>query len=223
MPLRVFLAVVLVAMVSFALVVWNMSSDPTRPPVASRGAPPADPGTPGDPTPAEPVTPARRILVAGIGNVFFGDDGFGVAVAGRLAAAALPPGVEVADFGIRGMDLAFALRDYDVAILVDAVPRGGAPGTLYVIEPELDDAEVGPDAHTMDPVKVLKLAQGLGDPLPRVLVVGCEPATVPTGDEDLCAELSEPVRASMDEAVRLVESLLDDLASEVISNKESRA
>jgi len=173
--------------------------------------------------PAEPVTPARRILVAGIGNVFFGDDGFGVAVAGRLAAAALPPGVEVADFGIRGMDLAFALRDYDVAILVDAVPRGGAPGTLYVIEPELDDAEVGPDAHTMDPVKVLKLAQGLGDPLPRVLVVGCEPATVPTGDEDLCAELSEPVRASMDEAVRLVESLLDDLASEVISNKESRA
>ena len=129
--------------------------------------------------PREPEVAARRILVAGIGNVFLGDDGFGVAVAGRLAAATLPPGVDVVDFGIRGMDLAYALRDYDVAILVDAVPRGGAPGTLYVIEPELDADEAGPDAHGMDPVKVLALARGLGDPLPRVLVVGCEPAHGP--------------------------------------------
>ena len=86
-------------------------------------------------------SPAQRILVAGIGNVFFGDDGFGVAVAGRLAASRrCRAGVDVVDFGIRGMDLAYALRDYDVAIFVDAVPRGGAPGTLYVIEPDLDGA-----------------------------------------------------------------------------------
>ena len=162
----------------------------------------------------EPRTAPRRILVAGIGNVFFGDDGFGVAVAGRLATTTLPAGVDVVDYGIRGMDLAFALRDYDAAIFVDAVPRGGTPGTLYVIEPDIEGAEVGPDAHAMDPVKVLALAQGLGDPLPRVLVVGCEPAAVPTEDEDLSAELSEPIRAALDAAVRTVESLLDELTSE---------
>ena len=162
----------------------------------------------------EPRTAPRRILVAGIGNVFFGDDGFGVAVAGRLAATSLPAGVDVVDYGIRGMDLAFALRDYDVAIFVDAVPRGSTPGTLYVIEPDIEGAEVGPDAHAMDPVKVMALAQGLGDPLPRVLVVGCEPAAVPTEEEDLSAELSEPVRAALDGAVRAVESLLDELTSE---------
>jgi len=123
--------------------------------------------------PAEPA--GKSILIAGIGNVFLADDGFGVEVARLLAQRELPPGVKVADFGIRGMDLAYALRDYDVAIFLDAVPRGGPPGTLYVIEPELDGTQVGPDAHAMDPVKVLALADGLGDPLPRVLVVGCEP------------------------------------------------
>jgi hydrogenase maturation protease len=173
--------------------------------------------------PVEPAIAGQRILVAGIGNVFFGDDGFGVAVAGRLAASTLPPGVDVVDFGIRGMDLAYALRDYDVAIFLDAVPRGGRPGTLYVIEPELDGADVGPDAHAMDPVKVLALAEGFGDPLPRVLVVGCEPAVVPGEDEDLLAELSEPVRAALDRAVRMVESLLDDLKSpKATANKESQ-
>jgi len=170
--------------------------------------------------PREPAVAPQRILVAGIGNVFFGDDGFGVAVAGRLAATTLPAGVDVVDFGIRGMDLAYALRDYDVAILVDAVPRGGAPGTLYVIEPDVDAVEAGPDAHAMDPVKVLALARGLGDPLPRVLVVGCEPATVPSDDEDLSAELSEAVRAALGGAVRTVELLVDDLTSEQPNAKE---
>jgi len=164
------------------------------------------------PLPApDPESP--RILVAGIGNVFFGDDGFGVAVAQRVASSALPPGVVAVDYGIRGMDLAYALRDYDVAILIDAVPRGGAPGTLYVIEPDTEDMEAGPDAHAMDPVKVLALARGLGDPLPQVLVVGCEPAHVPAADGELSADLSEPVRAALDGAVRTVESLLDDLLS----------
>ena len=158
-------------------------------------------------------TSGSRILVAGIGNVFLGDDGFGVAVADRLARADLPPGVHVADYGIRGMDLAYALRDYDVAIFVDATPRGERPGTLYVIEPELEGGELaGPDAHGMDPVKVLSLARALGGGLPRVLVVGCEPGTRMTGEEeDVVAELSAPVRAAVDGAVRLVESLIEDV------------
>jgi hydrogenase maturation protease len=155
------------------------------------------------------VEPLTRVLVAGIGNVFLGDDGFGVAVAEALAARDRPAGVHVEDFGIRGMDLAYALAGYDLAILVDAAPRGGAPGTLYVIEPSLGAGDGGFDAHGMDPVSVLALARTLGGPLPRVLVVGCEPATRMTGEEDeVVAELSAPVRAAVGEAVRMVESLV---------------
>jgi hydrogenase maturation protease len=160
--------------------------------------------------------PPLRILVAGIGNVFMADDGFGVALADRLARRAVPPGVDVVDFGIRGMDLAYAMQDgYDAVVLLDASPRGGAPGTLYVIEPDLDDDDVGVDAHGMDPVKVLALARALGGPLPRTLVVGCEPKTRMRGDEaDLVADISEPVRAALDEGVLLVESLLAELISD---------
>jgi hydrogenase maturation protease len=157
-------------------------------------------------------TATARILVAGIGNVFLGDDGFGVALAGRLAAREPRPGVDVVDFGIRGMDLAYALGGYDAALLLDATPRGEPPGTLYVIEPELDDEDVVPEAHGMDPVKVLALARALGETPPRTLVVGCEPGTrVSLEDEEIVAELSEPVRAALDEGERLVSSLLDDL------------
>jgi hydrogenase maturation protease len=155
----------------------------------------------------EEVEPLR-VLVAGIGNVFLGDDGFGVALAERLAARALPDGVDVVDYGIRGMDLAYALAEYDLAILVDATPRGGEPGTLYVIEPSAEDAD-GFDAHGMDPVTVLALARTLGGKLPRVLVLGCEPLTRMTGDEDeIVAELSEPVAAALAEAERLLEELI---------------
>jgi len=155
----------------------------------------------------EEVEPLR-VLVAGIGNVFLGDDGFGVALAARLAARELGPGVDVVDYGIRGMDLAYALAEYDVAILLDAAPRGGEPGTLYVIEPSAENAPEL-DAHGMDPVKVLALARTLGGRLPRVLVLGCEPLTRMTGDEDeIVAELSEPVRAALAEAERLVEELI---------------
>jgi hydrogenase maturation protease len=162
---------------------------------------------------APPAAPARpRILVAGLGNIFLGDDGFGVALAGRLARRALPAGVDVVDFGIRGMDLAYALDDYDIVVLLDASPRGDTPGTLYVVEPDLDDAQASPDAHGMDPVTVLALARALGGSIPRILVVGCEPASVMTGDEDeIAAELSAPVLGALDAAVDLVESLLDDL------------
>jgi hydrogenase maturation protease len=166
------------------------------------------------PEEVEPLTP-QRILVAGIGNVFLGDDGFGVALAGRLAQRALPPGVEVVDFGIRGMDLAYALGEgWDAVVLLDAAPTGRPAGTLSLIEPEIDAVEPALDAHGMDPVKVLALAKALGGPLPRTLVVACAPALVLTGDEeDVVAELSAPVRAALDAGVELVESLLRELTS----------
>jgi hydrogenase maturation protease len=167
-----------------------------------------------DPAAAVGEKPHRRVLVAGVGNVFLGDDGWGVALAGRLAARTLPHGVEVVDFGIRGMDLAYAMQDdYSAVVLLDATPRGQRPGTLYVIEPDLDDTEMTIDAHGMDPVKVLALARVLGaESLPRTLVVGCEPQTRMSAEEEqIVAELTEPVRASLDEAVGLVEDLLTDL------------
>jgi hydrogenase maturation protease len=161
---------------------------------------------------AQPQGAGPRVLVAGIGNVFLGDDGFGVALAGRLARSELPAGIEVVDFGIRGIDLAYAMHDYDAVVLLDATPRGERPGTLYVIEPALDELEGTPDAHGMDPVKVLALASSLGGPLPRTLVVGCEPEAIVSPDsEEVVAELSEPVRAALEEGVRLVASLLEEL------------
>jgi hydrogenase maturation protease len=159
---------------------------------------------------------ARRVLVAGIGNVFLGDDGFGVALADRLARRTLPAGVEVVDYGIRGMDLAYAMAGggYDHVLLLDATPRGEPPGTLYVIEPEVDPDAVAVETHGMDPVTVLAMVQALGGAPPSTLVVGCEPHSHPSpDDEEIVAELSEPVRASLDEAVRLVESLLEELVT----------
>ena len=157
-----------------------------------------------------------RILVAGLGNIFLGDDAFGVEVAQRLMRRDLPDGVRVVDIGIRGLDLTYALLDgCEAAILVDAAPRGGRPGTLYVIEPPREEppAPEGPgpiEAHSLDPVKVLRLVAALGGDLGRLLVVGCEPG--PIGDEDdLRAGLSAPVRAAVDEAVILVESLVTRL------------
>ena len=153
-----------------------------------------------------------RVLVAGIGNIFLGDDGFGVEVARRLSAEPLPAGVDVVDFGIRGMDLAYALqRDYDLVIFVDAAPRGHAPGTLTVLEPAEPEAGVPMETHGMDPVRVLRLAAELGRIPPRVLVVACEPATVMTGapDEDVRVELSEPVRAALGPALETVRSLVE--------------
>jgi hydrogenase maturation protease len=156
---------------------------------------------------------AARVLVAGIGNIFMGDDAFGVEVARRLAERPLPAGVEVGDFGIRGIDLMYALGEgYDAAVFVDAVPRGEPPGTLSVIEPELEEGEATIDAHGMDPVKVLSLARQVGSVPERILVVGCEPAVRMTGDEEeVVGELSEPVRAAIDDAVGLVESVIREL------------
>lgn len=149
------------------------------------------------------------VLVAGIGNVFLSDDGFGVAAVTRLREVAdrLPPGVEVADIGIRGMHLAYRLLDgYQTLVLVDTAQRDGPPGSLYLLEHDLDrppdpDGDRF-DAHGMDPASVLGMldrlaaGNGLDRPVQRVLVVGCEPASL---DEGL--ELSEPVAAAVDRAV----------------------
>jgi hydrogenase maturation protease len=163
----------------------------------------------------------RHVLIAGIGNIFLGDDGFGVEVVGRLSGRRLPEGVEVVDFGIRGMDLAYALyEDYDLVVFVDATPRGGEPGTVYLIEPEIEDhGMVSLDTHGMDPVKVIRLARALGAPPARTLVVGCEPQVIPGRrggsqtypyHDDMLMELSEPVRAAVEEAAKLVEALVTD-------------
>ena len=154
-------------------------------------------------------------MVAGIGNVFLGDDGFGVEVVKELAGRVLPSGAEVRDFGIRGLDLAYALMDdYEAVIFVDAVPRGEEPGTVYLIEPRVEDAEgANIDTHGMDPVKVIRFARAMGAELPRTLVVGCEPQLMLSGEsyDDMLMELSEPVRGAVGEAANLVESLLIEL------------
>jgi hydrogenase maturation protease len=160
--------------------------------------------------------PARvrpSVLVAGVGNIFLGDDAFGVEVVERLAQCALPEHVRVADFGIRGYDLAYTLMEpWELVILADAVPRGGEPGTVYLIEaglpPEEEaSAEFALDAHSMDPVAVLQLVRRLGGEARRVLVVGCEPATV-VCDESGQLGLSDPVRAAVDEAVAVIQELI---------------
>jgi len=158
---------------------------------------------------------SERILIAGIGNIFLADDGFGVEVVRRLAGRGLPEGVEVVDFGIRGLDLAYALMDpYEVVVFVDALPRGDKPGTIYLIEPEVEDeGEVALDTHGMDPVKVIRFARALGAEIPRTLVVGCEPKVALAGEnyDDMLMELSEPVLAAVPEAVKLVESLVEEI------------
>jgi hydrogenase maturation protease len=157
------------------------------------------------------MNPAR-ILVAGIGNIFLGDDAFGVEVARRLAMRQLPTDVRVVDFGIRSVDLTYALLDgYEALILVDATARGGAPGTLYVIEPDIagpaEPADLMVETHNMDPAKVLRLASSLGSPVKQILVVGCEPAVLGSLEE-MEMGLSAPVQAAVDEAVIMVEGLV---------------
>ena len=152
-----------------------------------------------------------RILVACIGNIFLADDGFGVVVARRLLQRRLPEGARVVDFGIRGMDMVYALlEDHDLLILVDTVQRGEPPGTLYLIEPQLDqEAPVSLDTHGMDPVKVLGLARALGARLTPTYLVACEPERLAgSEEEEVLVQLSPPVEAAVDEAVRMVEWLL---------------
>jgi hydrogenase maturation protease len=153
-------------------------------------------------------------LVAGIGNIFFGDDAFGVEVMRAVSGHQFPPQVRVADFGICSYALAYALTEgYEAAVLVDAVPRGEKPGTLYLLQlapEELDQLPaVGPDPHSMDPVRVLQLARSLGGIPPALYLLGCEPAPV------VCEEgqmgLSAEVQAAVPRAVDRLRSLVSEL------------
>lgn len=151
----------------------------------------------------------RRVLVAGLGNVFFGDDGFGVEVAQRLAREPLPVDVAVLDVGIRTMHLAYELLEATgLLVLVDAAARGGAPGTLYVIDPEEElsrERPVLPDAHAANPFSVLATLAWVGGRLPRTLIVACEP-------EDLSGtmSLSESVQAAIEPAMLIIRELIED-------------
>lgn len=151
----------------------------------------------------------RSILIAGVGNIFLGDDGFGVEVARRMALRELPERVRVCDFGIRGFDLAYALTDeHDAVILVDATRRGEPPGTLYALELEPDGQTAGAvETHGMDPANVLRLVAALGGRPRRVLLVGCEASAIDPETEDLTG-LSAPVESSVEPAIELVLSLV---------------
>jgi hydrogenase maturation protease len=153
-----------------------------------------------------------RILIAGIGHLFMGDDAFGCEVAARLARRSLPDSVRAVDFGIRSLDLTYALLEgYEAVIFIDAMPRGGVPGTLYVLKPDAaTGTEAGLDGHSMDPVQVLHAARSLGAHIDRVLVVGCEP-NPRDPDADWEAGTSPQVAAAMDEAVVLVEQLVQEI------------
>lgn len=158
---------------------------------------------------------ATRIFVVGVGNIFLGDDGFGVEVATRMKRRPAADGVRVDDYGIRGVHLAYELLEgsYDLVILVDALDLGEEPGTISVFEPELGgDADVLPDAHDLDPASVMGLLAGLGGSVGRMLVVGCQPAAL--GEQ---MGLSAPVEAAIDEAIRAV----DDLVQEQLSTTQA--
>jgi hydrogenase maturation protease len=156
-----------------------------------------------------------RVLVAGVGDVCFGDDGFGVEVAQRLLGRHLPAGVDVVDFGIRGFDLACALGAAESVILVDVYPHGCPPGSLTVIDPNLASPEnaiaegLDAEAPGLDPASVLRLARAMSSLPARLVLVGCQPERL--GPVDGQVGLSAPVEAAVAEAVSLVEALAADL------------
>jgi hydrogenase maturation protease len=154
-----------------------------------------------------------KILVAGVGNIFLGDDAFGVEMVQRLRAVALPPEVTLADFGIRSFDLAYAMADgYDVIILLDATSRGDSPGTVSLIEPEVEGfGGIGQplDAHSTNPERALQIASSLGGQLGHLYVIGCEPGVLETEDGQL--GLSEQVEAAIPNAIQMLLTLLHEL------------
>jgi hydrogenase maturation protease len=186
-----------------------------------------------DPSEVEPLlrdeqrkkdaTPKPRVLVAGIGNIFLGDDGFGVEVAQQLSKSNLPTTVRVADFGIRGLDLVYALQDgYETTILIDAFPHGQVPGTVSVVEADLNDPAVSlgkgnfMEPHAMNPMNVLRMATAMHGNLKRILLVGCEPDNF--GGEEGKVGLSAPVEAAVRGAVKVVENLVKKTLNEDWAN-----
>lgn len=171
---------------------------------------------------SEVFTATHRILIAGVGNIFLGDDAFGVEVAQALLRRPRPANVSVVDFGIRGYDLAYALlgtedAHYDSVILIDALTRGDAPGTLYTIEPDLlaladQVGDLSLNGHGMDPVAVIRLAMSMGEVKSRVYVVGCEPCDF--GDDlEGRMGLSAAVQPSVLEAVQMIEELVSNIVA----------
>jgi hydrogenase maturation protease len=157
------------------------------------------------------------VLVAGLGNIFHGDDGFGVAVARHMAAAPPLDGVDVVDFGIRGLDLAYALTGgYRLAVLIDTVQLGDAPGTLYLIEPEaaaVDADEAGLSPHQIDPASVLRMTRLLGGECAQVLVVGCEPASFGAIDHGHVGLSDEAAAAVGDAAAMAIAAIVEWFAA----------
>ena len=159
----------------------------------------------------------KRILVAGVGNVFLKDDAFGIEVVKALAAHETRPGVEIRDFGLGGLKLAYdLLKGYDALIMIDASRRGEAPGTLYLIEPDFEKipaeiTEGGPiDPHGADPLTVLRFVKAVGAWPAQVRIVACEPSA----SDEFEMGLSEAVRASVSRAVQLVEETIDAILNE---------
>ena len=159
----------------------------------------------------------KRILVAGIGNTWMGDDGFGAAVVKRLEGRELPNGTVVFDFGTGGLDLAYeVMRGYDAMVLIDVSRQGGEPGTLYVMEALEEEVEAGIEdgqvlnPHAMDPQTVLRFVKTLGAWPGKVLVVACEPASL----EEMSVELSPEVERAVTGAVDLVGETIAELQSD---------
>jgi hydrogenase maturation protease len=160
----------------------------------------------------------KRVMIAGVGNIFMKDDGFGVEVVKRMMNKEFPEGVELRDFGTGGLKLAYDLmKGYDCLILLDASRRGGNPGTLYVIEPNEREfqstIEEGDsiDPHGSDPVTVLRFVKAFGSWPGKVMIVACEP----TSTDDFEIGLSSPVRASVDKAVEFVDEIINGIYSNI--------
>ncbi len=148
---------------------------------------------------------SKRVLIAGVGNIFFGDDGYGCEVISRMRDEIYPDDVRIEDYGIRGTHLSFELMSgYEGAILIDAVPKGGEPGSLYVIEPDVQAAAGTADAHSMDLSTVFAFMRTLDGVLPRILIIGCEPGSA--SDE---MSLSEPVEQAVGRTIPLVREVFE--------------
>jgi hydrogenase maturation protease len=143
----------------------------------------------------------KRVLIAGMGNVLRGDDGFGIRVVQRLAAVDLPEGVELYEAGGAGIALVQKLMDgFDACIIVDAAKCNGKPGTVYRLTPEVPESPGQIGMHELDPAKVLALARAMNALPDKVVLIGCEPGET----DELCEELSGPVASAVDEAVRMI-------------------
>ena len=165
----------------------------------------------------------KQILVAGVGNAWMLDDGFGSVVAQRLESRDMPSGVRVMDAGSGGLDLAYEImRGYHALVLVDVSRQGGEPGTLYVLEPDMAEFEgaiedgdvINP--HGMDPQTVLRFVKSLGAWPGKVVIVACEPAAV----EEMGLGLSDDVAGAVDRAVELVMETINELRSDVAYAQE---